>query len=96
MMSGLLTLRRVIPFVLIKLQVSNMFGYTVRTQLCNQVHVLATLLGHHQVVLSLQSNCSKSPVYLIGDEKLFTMVRYINSITRVVPIFAIYILCTIF
>jgi hypothetical protein len=43
---------------------SNMYRYTVRTQLCYlsgvtiyQLHVSATLLGHYQVVLNLQSNC---------------------------------------
>jgi len=46
-------------------QVSNMYRYTVRTQLyyiimcytTYQLHASATLLGHHQVVFSLQSNC---------------------------------------
>jgi hypothetical protein len=32
----------------------------------------------------------------MGDEMSFTMVRYMNSINRMVPIFAIYILCTTF
>jgi len=45
-------------------KVPNIYTYTVRTQLCYiiwcyttyQLHVWATLLGHHKVVLSLQSN----------------------------------------
>jgi len=70
--------------------------HIIRYYATYQVHFLATLPGNHQVVLSSQSNCSTSPVYLMGDEISFTMVRYMNSITRVVPIFVIHILCTIF
>jgi len=67
--------------------------YTARTQLCYiiryytkyQLHVSA--IGHHEVVLSLQSIIYS--VYLVGDEISFTMVRYMNSLNRMVPIFVI-------
>ena len=47
------------------------------------------LLGHHQVSLSLQSNCIIQSAYLMGDEISFTMVRYMNPNNGMVPIFAI-------
>jgi len=46
--------------------------------------------------LAITEDCITQPVHLMGDEISFTMVRYINSISRMVPIFVIYILCTIF
>jgi len=41
-------------------------------------------------------DCITQPVYLMGDEISLTMVGYMNSINRMIPIFAIYILCTTF
>jgi len=32
----------------------------------------------------------------MGDKVSFTVVKYMNSINRMVPIFAIHVLCTIF
>ena len=49
------------------------------------------LLGHHQVVLNLQSNCTVQSKYPIVDEITFTMIRYMNSINRMLPIFAIHV-----
>jgi len=50
------------------------------------------LLGYHQFALSLQGNCITQTAYLMGDEISFTMVRYMNPINRMVPIFAICII----
>ena len=44
----------------------------------NKTHInymFRPLLGHHQVVLNLQSNCTIQSVYPMGDEISFTMVR---------------------
>jgi hypothetical protein len=57
-------------------------------------YMFRPLLGHHQVALSLQSNCIIQSAYLMGDEISFTMVRYINQNNRMVPIFAISIIDT--
>jgi len=59
-------------------------------------YMFRPLLGHHQVALRLQINCIIQSAYLIGDEISFTMVRYMNPMNRMVPIFAIFILNTIF
>ena len=53
------------------------------------------LLGHHQVAQSLQSNGIIQQAYAMGDEISFAMVRYMNPINRMVPIFVISILNTI-
>ena len=55
-------------------------------------YMFRPLLGHHQVVLNLQSNCTIQSVYPMGDQISFKMVRYMNSINRIVLIFAIHIL----
>jgi hypothetical protein len=55
-------------------------------------YMFRPLLGHHHVVLSLQSNCITISANLMGDEISFTVVRYMNSRNGMVPIFAICIL----
>jgi hypothetical protein len=59
-------------------------------------YMFRPLFGHHQVALSLQSNCIIQSAYLMGDKILFTIIKYMNPINRIVPIFAICILNTIF
>jgi len=39
-------------------------------------YMFRPLLGHHQVALSLQSNCIIQSAYLMGEEISFTMVIY--------------------
>jgi len=58
------------------------------------IYMFRPLLGHRQVVLSLKHNCITYSAYLMGDEISFTMVRYMNSINRMVQIFSICILYT--
>ena len=55
-----------------------------------------SLLGHHQVALSLQSNCVIQSAYPMGEEISFTMVRYMNPNNRMVLIFVICIVYIVF
>jgi hypothetical protein len=65
-------------------------NYIIRYYTTYQLHVSA--IGHHQVVLSLQSITYS--VYLVGDEISFTMVRYMNSLNRMVTWHTIYNIST--
>ena len=59
-------------------------------------YMFRPLLGHHQVALSLQCNCIIQSAYLMGEEISFTMVRYMNPINRMVPIFVTCMLYALF
>ena len=51
-------------------------NYTILSSSIQRInYMFRPLLGHHQVVLNLQSNCTIQSVYPMGDDISFTVVR---------------------